>query len=230
MRPEKTYRAAAFGEPDCAYAVLGAPGAGKGTACKWLKRERGWGHLESGDRFRQLIKTDPTSDVAQFLSRYVPLGELVPDDVVMAYAESWLQDGSLRLFDGIPRTYEQCVRFGELLERKHCRRIKRALFINVSRSDLKQRLPFRKVCAGCSAVWNDLTKPTRVAGVCDDCGGALAARTDDTPALVDRRQDIFEAVYGPVLDYYRHEGILEEIVYTNAMTVDELYAAVEKRL
>jgi adenylate kinase len=211
---------------DPAYAVLGAPGAGKGTVCKWLRKLHGWGHLESGERFRQLIKADPGSDQSQYLARFVPVGELVPDDVVMQYAEAWLEDTSLRLFDGIPRTDAQCARFDELLWRKHGRRIKRALFIKVSRSDLKARLPFRKVCLGCAAIWNDLTKPSLITGVCDDCGGALQARTDDTPALVDRRQDIFESLYGPVLAYYGRQGILREIVYTNDMKVDDLYAAV----
>jgi len=215
---------------DPAYAVLGAPGAGKGTVCKCLRRLYGWGHLESGERFRQVIKHDPTSTAAQFLAGYVPLGDLVPDDVVMEYAEAWLDDKQLRLFDGIPRTGAQCPRFDELLLRKHGRKIKRALYIKVTRADLKARLPFRKVCLGCAAVWNDLTNATRIPGVCNDCNGQLVARIDDTPALVDKRQDIFEALYGPVLDYYRLQGKLVEIVYTNDMSVTDLFAAVAARL
>jgi len=211
---------------DPAYAVLGAPGAGKGTVCKWLRKLYGWGHLESGDRFRQVIKADPNTQAAQFLARFVPVGELVPDDVVMQYAAVWLEDMSLRLYDGIPRRDSQCAPFDELVWRKQGRRIKRALFVKVSRTDLKARLPFRKVCLGCAAIWNDLTRPSRIANVCDDCQGVLEPRTDDTPELVDRRQDIFEALYGPVLDYYRQQGKLREIVYTNDMKVDDLFAAV----
>jgi adenylate kinase len=50
-----------------------------------------------------------------------------------------------------------------------------------------------------------------VAGRCDACGGELIQRDDDKPEAIRIRLHAYAATCDPVLDNYRHQGLLREI-------------------
>ncbi len=88
--------------------VLGPPGAGKGTQCRLLAAETGWGHLSMGDHLRgEISRQSPLGSLAR---RYVEAGQLVPDELVTEIALDELshhaQDDGVML-DGFPRTIAQ---------------------------------------------------------------------------------------------------------------------------
>ncbi|UCH51330.1 MAG: adenylate kinase, partial [Chloroflexota bacterium] len=60
--------------------------------------------------------------------------------------------------------------------------------------------------------YHEVTSPPKTRGKCDECGGELYQRSDDTEDTVKERLKVYFAQTAPVLDYYRKEG--------NLVTVD----------
>jgi adenylate kinase len=92
--------------------VAGPPGSGKGTQCELLARAKGWGHLSSGDVFRDEIARQ--SPLGRRLDAMIGAGELVPDDhtveVVLGALDSFTAAHPAVenvLLDGFPRTLPQ---------------------------------------------------------------------------------------------------------------------------
>ena len=61
--------------------ILGAPGSGKGTQCKWISKEYDIPHISTGDIFRKNIaeETELGLKVKDIMAR----GDLVPDEIVV---------------------------------------------------------------------------------------------------------------------------------------------------
>ncbi|MBU1132795.1 adenylate kinase, partial [Patescibacteria group bacterium] len=53
--------------------------------------------------------------------------------------------------------------------------------------------------------------PPREAEICDECGGKLRQRDDDTLEAINERLDIFEEETVPVIESLKEKGILIEI-------------------
>jgi adenylate kinase len=87
--------------------VAGPPGSGKGTQCELLARVNGWGHLSSGELFRDEIARQ--TSLGRRLAASIDAGELVPDEltveVVLRALDEMTVDGVL--LDGFPRTLPQ---------------------------------------------------------------------------------------------------------------------------
>jgi len=87
--------------------VAGPPGSGKGTQCERLAQRLGWGHLSSGDHFRDQIARGTPLGVQ--LEALIQSGALVPDDLtleVVLHALDQMNDEQV-LLDGFPRTLAQ---------------------------------------------------------------------------------------------------------------------------
>ena len=87
--------------------VAGPPGSGKGTQCERLAQRHGWGHLSSGDQFRdQIARRTP---LGLELEALIASGGLVPDDLTVEVVLRALDDMSDArvLLDGFPRTLPQ---------------------------------------------------------------------------------------------------------------------------
>jgi adenylate kinase len=87
--------------------VAGPPGSGKGTQCERLAQSHGWGHLSSGELFRdEIVRRTP---LGCRLAASMDSGALVPDeltvDVVLRALDAMQPD--CVLLDGFPRTVRQ---------------------------------------------------------------------------------------------------------------------------
>jgi adenylate kinase len=71
-----------------------------------------------------------------------------------------------------------------------------------------QRLASRRVCADCGANYS-VDKPPRYDGVCDNCGGEVEQREDDTPPAIEKRLAEYERETAPLIDWYRELRLLE---------------------
>jgi len=47
--------------------------------------------------------------------------------------------------------------------------------------------------------------------VCDNCGGTVRQRDDDTEEAVERRLELYERETRPIVDYYRALGLLTTV-------------------
>ena len=160
--------------------LLGAPGAGKGTLAEGVKTATAFLHVSTGDMLRAAIKAgSPTGLEAK---AFMEKGELVPDDVILRIVGERLAQGrpdDQYMFDGFPRTLEQARQLDETLARLGGA-IDQVFLLEVPTPVIVSRLSGRRICKGCGAVYHVTNIPSKVAGVCDQCGGALYQRPDDS--------------------------------------------------
>ena len=191
--------------------LLGPPGVGKGTQAEFLIRALGSCQLSTGDVFRAARNhpVPPGSAMAAAQS-CMACGKLVPDETVLALVRErghCLQCSGGFLLDGFPRTVAQAQALEEILSAEHLQ-LDAVLNLELPDTKLVSRLSGRRTCAKCQAVFHVITRPPRVAGVCDHCGGALIQREDDRPESVSVRLATYHSATEPVANYYRRKNLL----------------------
>ncbi|HIC97142.1 MAG TPA: adenylate kinase, partial [Aquificaceae bacterium] len=82
--------------------LLGPPGAGKGTQAKRLSEELGLLHISTGDLLREAVSRG--TPLGKKAKAYMDRGELVPDELMIAFVEETLPEGGGVILDGFPRT------------------------------------------------------------------------------------------------------------------------------
>ena len=187
-------------------ALLGPPGAGKGTQASRLGARFGLFHLSTGNLLRENLAD--RNALGLLARKYMDRGELVPDEVVEAMIEERLlaipaEQGVL--FDGFPRTPEQATFLDELLQRSQ-RRLDAAIYLELGEADVLQRLGGRLVCTACQATYHKDVLPPKKAGVCDVCGLRIERRPDDNADTTRIRLGVFHRHIGRVLDFYQPDG------------------------
>ncbi len=191
--------------------LLGAPGAGKGTQAHVLVEELGLAHVASGDLFREALKQG--TELGLLAKSYMDRGALVPDEVTIAMIKERLAKPDCQkgvILDGFPRTIEQAKALGSALGEMD-KRIDKVLYIKVSNDELIRRLSGRWICRNCQASFHESSKPPKKAGVCDECGGELYQRSDDTVETAKKRLQVYFEQTAPLIDYYAKAGALAEI-------------------
>ncbi len=189
---------------------LGAPGSGKGTQAKRLAEKLELEHISTGDILREAIKKE--SELGIMARKYMDAGQLVPDEVVLGIIKEELltQDHKGHIFDGFPRTAAQAEGldkiFGELGAG-----ISKVINLNVPDDVIVKRLGARLICRNCGHDFNTESKPPRVPGICDICGGELYRRPDDAAAIVQNRLSVYREKTRPIENYYRSKGLLADI-------------------
>lgn len=189
--------------------LLGAPGAGKGTQADKVVEVFGFKHVASGDVMRAM--REEQTELGAKVREYYDQGLLVPDDVVIEAMLSKVQGGAPGyLLDGFPRTAAQARALDLALEAAG-RRINAVVYINVSEGELLERLTGRWICRNGDAVYHETNNPPKKAGVCDQCGGELYQRPDDTREAGQTRLQVYFEQTAPLIDYYRERGVLVEV-------------------
>jgi len=114
------------------------------------------------------------------------------------------------VLDGFPRTVAQAEALDALFARAGIA-LDRVIYFDVPRAELLRRLTGRRVCRACGRTFHLVSAPPSVAGTCDDCGGELYQRADDSEATVATRLDVYQKQTAPLLDYYRGRRLLAEV-------------------
>ena len=65
------------------------------------------------------------------------------------------------------------------------------------------RLTGRRQCPVCGTLYNVMSKPPKVPGVCDLEGAKLMVRDDDREEVIRERLDEYEKQTRPLIDYFR---------------------------
>jgi adenylate kinase len=207
------------------YLVLfGPPGVGKGTQAERLKTELSLAHVATGDLFRDNLKRE--TDLGKLAKSYMDRGALVPDEVTIGMVRERLKEADTEngvLFDGFPRTVAQAEALDKLLGERGGK-IEKVIFINASPEVLLDRLGNRWTCKQCGAVYNTSTKPPKVAGVCDNCGGEVYQRPDDKPDVQKKRIDVYLEQTSPLIEYFDKLGQLARI--DGQQPIETVYAEV----
>jgi adenylate kinase len=191
--------------------LLGPPASGKGTQAARLREALGLPHIASGDLFRENLKNE--TELGLKAKVYMDRGELVPDDVTIAMVMERLKRPDCAggaLFDGFPRTIAQAEALDQALaERGH--RIGVVPYIAVPDEVLVERVSGRRLCRVCGEAYHVKFNPPARPGVCDNDGGELYQRGDDSPETVRKRLQVYWEQTSPLIDYYRDRGVLVEV-------------------
>lgn len=191
--------------------LIGAQGSGKGTQAERLSQSLGIRHVASGDLFRKAIGEG--TELGHKAKVYLDRGELVPDDLTVAMVLDRIKEPDCAqgvLLDGFPRTIAQAQALDKGLQQVE-KQIDLAVYLDVPREELLNRLSGRYICRAQQHVYNIRTNRPKVPGVCDIDGSELYQRSDDTGEAVQKRLDIFFNETIRLLDYYDQQQKLVKI-------------------
>ena len=189
--------------------LLGPPGAGKGTVAKQLMEYDGSVQISTGDILRAAVAEG--SELGKQAEAAMKAGDLVTDELIMGIMEQRLQQPDCQqgyLLDGFPRTLPQAHALRELLA-KLGEKLDCVLELDIAREVIVDRLTTRRTCSDCGAIYNVKSKPPKVDGVCDVCGGTdIVQRDDETEEAIENRLEVYNRQTAPLVDFYRDEGLL----------------------
>jgi adenylate kinase len=153
------------------------------------------------------------TDLGKEAQGYMNAGKLVPDDVINAMVEKRLQEPDCQkgyLLDGFPRTLVQAEAFAQI-EKNIGRPVDCVLALEVGMDVLEDRITGRRICPKCGAIYHVRNHPSKVEGICDQCGSELQQRKDDTVEQLKVRMDEYAKNTKPVIDYYEPRGVVTHI-------------------
>lgn len=189
--------------------ILGRQGAGKGTQCVRLSRHFVVPHISTGDMLRAAVREDTEVGIA--VKEIMDTGGLVGDTTMVALVQKRisLDDARTRgyILDGFPRTVFQAQAFDEMSVDQPLHVV---LDLVVPREMVLQRLSARRVCRDCGANFTASGVEPRP-WTCENCGGDVVHRADDTPEAINRRLDLYESQTAPLIEFYGRTGRLVEI-------------------
>lgn len=202
--------------------LLGLPGAGKGTQAKHLSNIFDFYHLSTGEIFRRAIKNE--TELGKRAKKYTESGDLVTDEITIELIKKEIEKVNKRgdegiIFDGFPRTENQAEALSDLLA-DFDQEIDLCIYIKVAVDELIIRLSGRRICEDCKAIYHIKFNPPAEEGICDQCGGNLYQRTDDSEEVVKNRIERNKQEMEKLLAYYEEKGVLEQVVGTGKMPED----------
>ena len=166
------------------FALLGPPGAGKGTQARFVADHFGIPAISTGDIFRANVSQGTPLGVEA--KRYMDSGEYVPDEVTNLMVRNRIDEADAApgfLLDGYPRTLAQVEELDGMIEFTG-HRLDAVVVLTVDAEELVQRLLHRALTDG---------------------------RADDTEEVIRRRQEVYTEQTAPLIDVYRARGILVEV-------------------
>lgn len=201
--------------------LLGPPGAGKGTIAKVLTQYDGSVQISTGDILRSAVAAG--TDLGKQAEATMKAGDLVTDDLIMGIMEERLKQDDCKagyLLDGFPRTIPQAKALKMMLENMG-EKLDAALELDVPRDVIIDRLSTRRTCTQCGEIYNVKSKPPKVEGICDVCGGDIVQRDDETEEAILNRLQVYAEQTAPLIDFYRDEGLLLSIQGSDSNQVVE---------
>ena len=98
----------------------------------------------------------------------------------------------------------------------------------MEKEELVERAVGRRICKGCGKTYHLKFNPPQKDGVCDACGKELYQRADDTAETMNERISVYEASTKPLIDYYKSQGVYEEV--DGKLAIDKVSDALIKLL
>ena len=208
--------------------IIGAPGAGKGTMSENIIDDYHLIHVSTGDMLREAVKNGTA--VGLKAQEYMNKGELVPDEtihdiIVERFSKDDIDAGFL--FDGYPRTYAQAVDLDEILKQLN-KKLDCVINMNIDDQKLIERITGRRLCPTCGEIYNIYSRPSKVEGVCDECGADLIQRKDDNLESLNVRLSEYHKKTQPVIEYYEKLGIVKHVDASQSQ--EQVYEDIRKIL
>ena len=195
--------------------ILGAPGSGKGSQCKWITRDYDVPHISTGDILRKNIAEG--TELGLKAKEYMDQGALVPDELVVNLLKNRISEPDCEekgfLLDGFPRTIAQAEVLDAFLNEKGVS-IDKVINLEVPDEEIMSRAINRRTCENpdCKEIYNLRDNPPKVEGICDKCGSKLFQRKDDNEETVKNRLSVYHAQTEPLIKYYSEKGLVATVI------------------
>ncbi|GAA5176949.1 adenylate kinase [Rugosimonospora acidiphila] len=187
--------------------VLGPPGSDRGTIADLIGEQLGVPVLRVSDVFQAAARANTPAAVQAM--RHMNAGELVPEDVSLSMIRDRLSRPDVAdgfVLDG----WAQAVPLDGLLSDLGAP-LDRVIDLVLSDAEVLRRLTGRRLCRACGKLWHvEFAAPTRP-DTCDNCGGELSQREDDSPERVTAGMGSYRPFVAPALDHFRPLGKLISI-------------------
>ncbi|MCL2063624.1 MAG: nucleoside monophosphate kinase [Candidatus Cloacimonetes bacterium] len=201
------------------FVFLGIQGSGKGTQAKLLSKHFDIEHVNLGEYFRKHMSDK--SSLGVLAHAFISEGRLVPDEIVCEIVSKlMLCKGNGYVFDGFPRTLNQAEYLNYVYP------VNRVYYLELEDNIARERMLSRRICSDCRFDYNLQIRPPKIENICDNCGGAVVRRADDTIELIQNRLDLFHAETQPLNQYYQNLGILSVINANNE--IDKIHEMIVK--
>jgi adenylate kinase len=216
-------------------ALLGSPGAGKGTQAKRIAARYGIPQISTGDLLRDNVER--STELGVQAKDVMARGELVDDQLVCNMVKHRLRQSDCEhgfILDGFPRTAAQARWLDAFLKREffdkwpcgsHSPIVIR---ITVDYNQLLLRLTGRRTCPTCGRIYNVHSQPPRVDELCDEDGSRLVTRNDDREEVIRERLANHDRQTRPVAEYYQRKARLVEL--NGDLPVDEVTAQIVREI
>ncbi|MCW3989496.1 MAG: adenylate kinase [Candidatus Bathyarchaeota archaeon] len=207
---------------------MGPPGSGKGTRARIIGKMFDVPVITAGDMLRDAVSKG--TELGLVIKRYMNLGELVPDDIVIATVEERLSMPDVEkgfVLDGFPRNINQAIALDRTLKRLDAK-VDYVVTVAARPETIAARVSFRRICSKCGAVYHLKDIVPKVEGICDECGGTLIQREDDKEEIIRRRFEVYEMQTFPIIERYSTVGNLREI--SGELEIEEIPSVLEKLL
>ena len=206
--------------PGARLVLLGRQGAGKGTQCVRLSRHYVVPHISTGDMLRSAVRSG--TEFGLKAKEVMDRGDLVSDDIMGGIVRERLDSDDTRgrgyILDGFPRTVPQAELLHDITIDDP---LDLVIDLVVPVDVVLARLAARRVCTDCATNYS-VDNPPRYGWVCDNCGGDVVQRADDTPEAIQKRLDLYERETTPLIAWYQERDLLEEV--DGLGTADEVTA------
>jgi adenylate kinase len=164
--------------------LIGPPGAGKGTQASSLAQHFGIPAISTGDIFRANVKNE--TELGLQAKGYMDRGEYVPDALTNALVRDRIAQQDAQkgfLLDGYPRTIDQVQQLDGFLAAMN-QKLDVVVQLTADSEELIRRLLQRSKEQG---------------------------RTDDTPEVVRKRQELYEEQTAVLIDIYNARSLVAKI-------------------
>lgn len=190
--------------------MMGAQGTGKGTVAGFLKDGLGIPHISTGEIFRKNIKEG--TELGKIATKYADEGKLVPDEVTNQMVRNRLNESDCEngfILDGYPRNLVQAEELDKILADKNTK-VDLVVNLTTPTDEIIERVMARRECPNCKRVYNMILNKPKEGELCDYCKVPLTKRVDDTEEKLKLRLDTFFTQTQPVIDFYKHKGIVKD--------------------
>ena len=181
--------------------LIGPPGAGKGTQAALLAKRYSIPAISTRDIFRENVANETPLGIEA--KGFMDRGEYVPDSLTNALVRDRLSQPDAAagfLLDGYPRTIDQVHELDDVLH-ENGTKLDVVVQLTADSDELVTRLSLRASQQG---------------------------RTDDTPDVIRKRQDVYEEQTAPLIDVYAARGLVAMVDGLGA--VDEVTARIAEVL